>query len=1658
MPLLFLFSYCSQKKSFQDRTISIEQKRFLSVRFDPSYYYDVDLKSHALCEELVQNWKENGINAVYVKVYDPLYGAVYKTKYAHNIQTDYGRLNLLKSLIKTSHEHGIQVYAWIPAFQHKQVWEAQPGWRSKEADGKDYQPDKNSYYLCVRNPDCRKWWIGFVEELLKRYRDLDGVDIAEPIISWKPGRACHCSHCQEAQNRTIDSTRTVQRDAFEFTRSAALTSLIEETSRLVHSHAKSVSVTSLTSAYGGGTLFTSRERRSRTGFDLDGILDSEHKPDIINMEILWQQWADFWSDTTIFRPEWTEQAVRDVISEVDYRADLVIHVEMTPLGDIQVPDNMFIRSIYSALDGGAQGIDFYDSHQADNRGLWTRIKQTLSYIPLKKVLIYHDPDYFQDAGQLDVLLRHFRTETEVRSLEDSFSPSDLSGFDCVFYVGNEFRESLPERFDQSVVGFGGPVCWINENIHALGDDRLSGLGFQYQGYDDTTQYDIVYQGTSFYKADHSLHLIDVDRPDLCHTISSARSDEKEVPYIVRSGRFWYVADLPSSYIVEGGRHIVFSDLLHEILQEDHAEKHLALVRIEDVNPTSHPDYLKSIADYLSSQDVPFSVGLTPFYLDPSENTVISISDRPDLIDALHYMVSRGGTVILHGCTHQYRGQSTVDHEFWDGLTNQPLFEDSEVYVKERIEKAINECFKNDIYPLVWETPHYAASQVDYGAIDRFFSTCYERRQTVNVLGSDQLLPFYIPARSDKATMIPENLGYIPMENPSPETMVLNAQKNLIVRDGFASFFFHPFVPLESLKQLITGIKDLGYTFANIRLMDNEVKTASQTIISGQNNLELNVTDQYFHEFYLTHKGKKKHQQFSEEKLSEQMEKSVVCPEDWLYVASTLDEKDKKFPATLLASFTKAPFGLGHFLQQQPLQAANATINPLFIVDSSATGEPARSQSSLINAFQATGIDYQTISVQKFLDIPNHVNLIIIPFAAGRNLSEQQILFILRALSRGLKIVMEKETSLSERIEITDIGDPLTVSMVRDEYYPQVNIQWKEADTYRRFDYPFDYITYYSEENTGDPLVIGGEFGQGSYLYFATLFDPTTSKGYGRYPFYCDLLQRHFDLWPLVRRESAEIYFEPGDREDVSIEELVDLWKENGYRTIYVAGWHRYPDWTYEYDKLIELAHQNAMLVYIWFELPHVNVNFWNEHPEWREKTATGKDAIVEWRHLMALNDSSCLNAVYSELSYLIQKYDWDGINFAELYFGSPLGPEHPDLFTPMNAIIRNRFSQLHGFDPIQLFNSESAFYWRKNRVKWEQFQQFRQDLVIELHDAFLSFLHQEKAKKQSDMEIVVTALDNINARQTGLGTAMDTRRLIELGKRLPFTLQIEDPYELWHLGPIRYDRISQTYRTLLQDSKDLILDINVVPYRSFKQTLAPTRQPTGLELYHLLKSASQDQNRVALYSESSIYMVDFPWISYALAQNARETLSPYRWDIHSENTVTFDMNPNIHQDLMVNGSFWPAYFRGRLMLPAGDHVIQSIPGIKGMTKSFNTTTRLVDISGELKSCRLNHQGIEVTYESLVRNYIIVNEQPKKIMVDNTVYESKVQKGRMGYSFAVPPGSHTIKIITRSEGSRSLRNFSIVSSFGIVLVSGLAGLILIGLYVTGSMRRHRRNMH
>jgi uncharacterized protein YdaL len=577
-------------------------------------------------------------------------------------------------------------------------------------------------------------------------------------------------------------------------------------------------------------------------------------------------------------------------------------------------------------------------------------------VPVKRVAICYDPEGENDARQMEVLLRHFSTQTELIPLGTDFSSEPVQNADILFYLGVVSREQLPQKFLHFLYSFRRTVCWLNYNLDCLGERRLQTLGLRYKKLDESSGYTIVYKKMAFSKIDSSMNILSIQDRGKCQIIAQAITESDTVPYVIKSENLWYIADLPTSFIIEGGHHIVFADLLHDIIQEDHKENHQALVRIEDVNPESNPDDLRAIARFLGSRKIPFSVGVTPFYLDPANNTAIALSEQPEMVKALQYMVSKGGSIVLHGCTHQYRGQTTVDYEYWDEMNDQPLFQDSEEYVRERIIRGVQECVQNRIYPVAWETPHYAASMLDYQVIDQFFGTVYERRQTSNVLGTDQLLPFFIPAGNGRAQMVPENLGYIPLDNPAPEPLIESARRNLAVRDGFASFFFHPFVNIKVLKTLVKEIGQLGYSFADIRTLNNYIHLPSLAILSGSGEVGIDLRDHYLEEFFITPRGKMKKRILSEEKTTESLKKRVDCMPSWLYVARGVNVSKAGLFQNIGSPFVKLPAFVQRLWQRPDLETQNIPVLPLVIIDENAEEGLAMDQRNHLHAFDGAGID------------------------------------------------------------------------------------------------------------------------------------------------------------------------------------------------------------------------------------------------------------------------------------------------------------------------------------------------------------------------------------------------------------------------------------------------------------------------------------------------------------------------------------------------------------------------------------------------------------------------------------------------------------------------------------------------------------------------------
>jgi uncharacterized protein YdaL len=440
----------------------------------------------------------------------------------------------------------------------------------------------------------------------------------------------------------------------------------------------------------------------------------------------------------------------------------------------------------------------------------------------------------------------------------AYTTGDLNAYTAIIYIGSTYDEPIPAAFLADVTATTKPVTWIYDNIWELTNSDAgfaARYGFTSGLFDYSTVSEVDYKGTALTRdtADKSgIMNLQITDPTKVTTVATAvRPDGTTFPWAVRSGNFTYVGEIPYAYITSDDRYLAFSDMLFDVLGSTATEKHRGLVRIEDVGPDSDPTELKAIADYLSAQKVPFSVAVYPRYRDPKgannggkaqDYTLLS---KPKVVAALKYMMARGGTLIMHGYTHQYGtvpnpydGVSANDFEFYSAhidaadnvVYDGPVPGDSAAWATGRMVSGELVFAAAGLgTPKTFEFPHYAASAVDYAAANTLYAQRYDRGLYFpGVLTGTkpdytkqfgQFFPYTV--RDVYGTVVvPENIGNVepePFNNHPPRLpadLLASSNRNLVVRDGVASFFYHPYLGTSHLQTLVTGIKAQGYTFVS----------------------------------------------------------------------------------------------------------------------------------------------------------------------------------------------------------------------------------------------------------------------------------------------------------------------------------------------------------------------------------------------------------------------------------------------------------------------------------------------------------------------------------------------------------------------------------------------------------------------------------------------------------------------------------------------------------------------------------------------------------------------------------------------------------------------------------------------------------------------------
>jgi uncharacterized protein YdaL len=437
-----------------------------------------------------------------------------------------------------------------------------------------------------------------------------------------------------------------------------------------------------------------------------------------------------------------------------------------------------------------------------------------------------------------------------------YKAGDLAKYTAVIYLGSTYDEALPAAFLDDVTATTKPVTWVYDNIWQLTakDPAFAAKhGFTSGTFDFADVSEVDYKGKRLTRdtTDKSgIMNLTVSDPTKFTTLATAvRADGTTFPWAVKSGNFSYVGEIPFAYVTHDDRYLAFADLLFDSLGSTAVERHRGLVRIEDVGPDSDPAELRAVADYLFAQKVPFTVAVYPRYRDPKgvnnagRAEDYTLLQRPQVVSALKYMQSKGGTLLMHGYTHQYGnianpydGVSANDFEFYTAhvdannsvIYDGPVAGDSAAFVTGRVASASLLFAAAGLgIPNTFEFPHYAGSAVDYQTINSLFGKRYDRGLYFpGVLSGakpdytrqfGQFFPYTVRDVYG-SVIIPENIGNIEPEafnnHPPrlPADLIASADRNLVVRDGVASFFYHPYLGTAYLQQVVTGIKAEGYTF------------------------------------------------------------------------------------------------------------------------------------------------------------------------------------------------------------------------------------------------------------------------------------------------------------------------------------------------------------------------------------------------------------------------------------------------------------------------------------------------------------------------------------------------------------------------------------------------------------------------------------------------------------------------------------------------------------------------------------------------------------------------------------------------------------------------------------------------------------------------------
>ena len=586
------------------------------------------------------------------------------------------------------------------------------------------------------------------------------------------------------------------------------------------------------------------------------------------------------------------------------------------------------------------------------------------------------------------------------------------------------------------------------------------------------------------------------------------------------------------------------------------------------------------------------------------------------------------------------------------------------------------------------------------------------------------------------------------------------------------------------------------------------------------------------------------------------------------------------------------------------------------------------------------------------------------------------------------VIVQGDSPVAKALGFVAKSGAVSIRQICDSHAPKMQIIWEKAVNVSPEEPPPGFEVFASEKWKGIPVLAGKRTKHGAVLWMAT--DLGLNSG-ARYPY---LLQALMDLGLSLPVHSTTLwaFFDSAYRIRADSDYLAKRWRQAGISELHVAAWHNMeadPTQDAYLHHLIEACHRNAILVYAWLELPHVSEKFWADHPAWREKTALGQDAQLDWRKLMNLQNADCKREVAKEVASLLQRFDWDGVNVAELYFESLEGASNPARFTPMDDEVRSEFKEISGWDPKLLFDPTSSYYQTKNPQALRQFLDFRTVLASRMQGDWLDVIDQSKISKPF-LDVVLTHIDD--RFQPGIRDELgaDVARSLAKIKAHRSTLLVEDPATLWDLGAERYAKLATKYKELTSNGPEIAIDINVVERY---QDVYPTKKQTGTELLGLVHQAATSFGQVALYFENSLEKQDLSLLAAAAATAKVEGSRELQVDAQKPVRILWQGGAEL------DGKLWPVQNQQSVLVPAGHHTLTPAESTAPLS--------VTDFNGEIRAATSTGNKVDLAYRSRSRAVALLSAPAASVEIDGLPYKPAHQESTP--MLLLPSGEHVLTL-------------------------------------------------